>query len=611
MNLHKNEFNSSSLHSHKSVTRVRRRATGDAGVTLIELLIVVVVTPMLIFASAAGLMTMFKTQNTVGSIVNGVSNSRLTSSNLSSDLRSASQVTRQPTPSCGPATINNREVTQILGLQSEDGSSVISYVNQVDGANWALVRVVCEGFDTTTPTSTTVVAVSTTPLSASVTCNTVAVTCDPTSTWIPNVGIADVSLPISPTANLVVSPMTFTPPQTTTTTAPTTTTTVGAGSTTTTTTAPTTTTTVVNTNTTISQAPLILLSTVCPPAVAQFGARSVLSVGNGTGLMAINATCDNAVVFSDSGGYRGRGWKSHGHSRKVVYGPTPLVSAVLDYTGTPDPFSSLTAPLASDVSAPGTVVCVNNVCPSGTYNNTLNFKSGAYSFTGGKYIFNQPVLIGGPRGRGASVTFGNGNFVFNGGLIVSGNAHVSFGSGTAIFNGPTGVCKRPDTEHWNWEHSLDDDDFWNHVNAQSPACSYGPNNERDWDDDSYHRANRPALSVFGHATFTTSGMLLYVASGGMSFQSSGHGGGSVALAGNPSYALAGNPSYGGIALWDPVTAGSGQAIISSHTKEGATNYGGVYIPNQRVVIGQGGVVNMSFLVTDSLQMLGYGTLNVG
>ncbi len=321
--------------------------------------------------------------------------------------------------------------------------------------------------------------------------------------------------------------------------------------------------------------------------------------------MAINATCANAVVFSDSGGYRGRGWKSHEHSRKVVSGSTPLVSAVLDYTGTPDPFSSLAAPSADSVSAPGAGACVNNVCSSGTYNNTLNFKSGAYSFTGASYIFNQPVLIGGPRGRGASVTFGNGNFVFNGGLIVSGNAHVSFGAGTAIFNGPAGVCKRPDTEHWNWEHSRDDDDFWNHVNAQSPACSYGPNNERDWDDDAYHRANRPALSVFGHSTFTTSGMLLYVASGGMSFQSSGHGGGSVSLSGNT------DPRYGGIALWDSVSAANGQAIISSHTKEGATNYGGVYIPNQRTIIGQSGVVNMSFLVTDSLQMLGYGTLNVG
>jgi hypothetical protein len=233
--------------------------------------------------------------------------------------------------------------------------------------------------------------------------------------------------------------------------------------------------------------------------------------------------------------------------------------------------------------------------------------SGTYTFLQGDYTFNTPVIIGGnKKNKAATVHFlgPNSNYHFAQGFIASGYATVTFGSGTAKFSGPNGACNAP-ANSWNWKHSKDDDDFWTHFNQSSTNCSRGPRSDEPLDG-TLLASKRPALSVFGHATLTTGdandGMLIYVDTGGLSLQTSGHNGIGISLAGRRS---------DGLAIWDAATATSGQALLGSYTPGNTTNLGGVYIPNQTAVIGQGGVLNTSFMVVYSLKMLGNGTLNVG
>jgi hypothetical protein len=320
--------------------------------------------------------------------------------------------------------------------------------------------------------------------------------------------------------------------------------------------------------------------------------------------MAINAECSPAVNFS-GGVFRGRGWKAHKKSKTVVGGTTPLVNLnTIQELGTfSDPFASFTAP---SPNGSGSGSCVSGVCSPGVYSTLPTMNSGTFTFLPGDYTFNTPVLIGGnKKNKAATVRFGAGNYNFAQGFIESGYATVSFASGTAKFSGPAGVCNAP-SKTWDWKKSKNLADFWTNFNLNSTNCSNGPTSDQPLDP-ALLATKRPALSVFGHATLTTGdandGMLFYVASGGLSLQTAGHQGIAVNLTGNS--------SFGGISIWDAATAGSGQALLGSHTPGHTTNLGGVYIPNQTAVIGQGGVLNTSFMVVDSLKMLGNGTLNVG
>jgi len=338
--------------------------------------------------------------------------------------------------------------------------------------------------------------------------------------------------------------------------------------------------------------------------VADFADRSTLSVGGGSGIMAINADCSPAVSFS-GGVFRGRGWKAHKKSKTVVGGTTPLVNLnTIQELGTfSDPFADKIAPT---VSASGAGSCVSGVCTPGVYSSLPAMNTGSFTFLPGEYVFNTPVIIGGNKlAKAATVHFGAGNYNFAQGFIESGYATVSFASGTATFSGAAGVCNAP-SKTWDWKHSKDSPAFWTSFNAASTTCSKGPHSVDPLDPTAI-ATKRPALSVFGHATLTSGGanegMLFYVPAGGLSLQTSGHKGIAVNLSGHS--------KYGGIAIWDNATASSGQALLGSHTPGLTTNFGGVYIPNQQVVIGQGGVLNTSFMVIDSLKMLGNGTLNVG
>jgi len=608
-----------SLNNRSMKVRLNQRAQNDSGLTLVELLVVLVITPLVLGGTAVGLLSMFSTEHAVGSMMDSASKAQIAAAQLSTDLKAASAATQSRTPSCGPSTMNGIAVTQQVALMSEDGSTVVAYVNATDGkGTWSMLRVVCMGFDTTTPVSTTTVSSSPTPLDANLACNALAVTCPKYTDWIPSTGIGDISVPVSLTSNIVAAPQTWTPPQTTTTTTSTTTTTTAPATTTTapvgtTTTSPTTTTTATTTTTTATtttapptsptvDTPLILMSTVCP--VADFADRSTLSVGGGSGIMAINAECSPAVNFS-GGVFRGRGWKAHKKSKTVVGGTTPLVNLnTIQELGTfSDPFANLTAP---SPNGSGSGSCVSGVCSPGVYSTLPALNSGTYTFLPGDYTFNTPVVIGGnKKNKAATVRFGAGNYNFAQGFVESGYATVSFASGTAKFSGPAGVCIAP-VKTWDWKHSKDDDDFWTHFNQASTNCSRGPRSDEPLDA-TLLASKRPAFSVFGHATLTsgdaTDGMLFYVASGGLSLQTSGHNGIGVNLTGNS--------LFGGISLWDAAAAGSGQALLGAHTPGHTTNFGGVYIPNQTAVIGQGGVLNTSFMVVDSLKMLGNGTLNVG
>ena len=677
------------LNGRSMLPTCKHRAQSDAGLTLVELLVVLVITPLVLGATAVGLISMFATEHQVGAMVDSASKAQIAAAQLSTDLKAASAATQNRTPSCGPSTMNGIAVIQKVALMSEDGSTVVAYVNATDGkGTWSMLRVVCSGLDTTTPVSTTTVSTSPTPLDANLACNALAETCPKYSDWIPSTGIGNISVHVSPTSNIVAAPQTWTTQTTTTTTTtttlaivptppvtsvPTKPTSVGAaagdarasvnwtasvansdtpvisynvksspGNFTCTTVPPMTacdvsgltngtsyTFAVTATNSVGAsspsdpsnsvipsstpppvvtptpatvETPLILMSTTCP--VAEFADRSTLSVGGGSGIMAINAECSPAVNFT-GGVFRGRGWKAHKKSKTVVGGTTPLVNLnTIQELGTfSDPFANFSAP---SVTASGLGSCVSGVCSPGVYTSLAAMNSGSFTFLPGDYVFNTPVIIGGTKkNKAASVHFGAGNYNFAQGFIESGYATVSFASGTAKFSGTAGVCNAP-VKTWDWKHSKDDDDFWTHFNEKSTNCSRGPKSDEPLDSTKIS-TQHPALSVFGHATLTSGdsngGMLLYVASGGLSLQTSGNKGIGVNLTGNS--------KFGGIAIWDDATASSGQALLGTHTPGNTTNFGGVYIPNQTAVIGQGGVLNTSFMVLDSLKMLGNGTLNVG
>jgi prepilin-type N-terminal cleavage/methylation domain-containing protein len=107
------------------------RCRGEAGLTLIELLIVMVILPIVIGAAGTALITSFRNSNSVQSRISQSHDSQITSTYFVRDVQSSTMITTSSSPICGPAA------TQVLGVEwpgpSAQGTVAVSYVTTTIG----------------------------------------------------------------------------------------------------------------------------------------------------------------------------------------------------------------------------------------------------------------------------------------------------------------------------------------------------------------------------------------------------------------------------------------------------------------------------------------------
>lgn len=128
------------------LTRARLASLGsrdEEGLTLIELMIVVILLPIVIGAIAVALITVFKNDTGIQTRLSDSHDAQITSTYFVRDVQGAQQVTSQATPVCGPTGTG---YTQVLGLEWASGGVKVAYVyEQVAGSAPDLAREFCSG----------------------------------------------------------------------------------------------------------------------------------------------------------------------------------------------------------------------------------------------------------------------------------------------------------------------------------------------------------------------------------------------------------------------------------------------------------------------------------
>lgn len=146
----------------------RRRADGsnDAGFTLVELLVVVVLLPIVLGGIAAALLSVFGLQDQTQNRIGASDDAQVGSANFNKDVQSAVQLTSAPfstAAGCGSASEDQGNAVQLLGLAWGANSAapggydtVVSYVllpEATPNSN-LLVRQECTFGTSTTPSTT-------------------------------------------------------------------------------------------------------------------------------------------------------------------------------------------------------------------------------------------------------------------------------------------------------------------------------------------------------------------------------------------------------------------------------------------------------------------------
>jgi hypothetical protein len=187
---------------HRTVpTPWRRRSDEDetrneAGFSLVELIIVTLITPVIIGAITLALISIFSLQSSTSNRVSNSGDAQIVSSNFETDVQNASLITSASSglsPQCKPAS-PIAGGTQVLGLQSSaNGGTVISYedVPNGNGGN-SLMRYVCQGGANSSPASAS--AISGNVPSG----QTVSITCDATLASAQTSGTSSTTLNVTP-----------------------------------------------------------------------------------------------------------------------------------------------------------------------------------------------------------------------------------------------------------------------------------------------------------------------------------------------------------------------------------------------------------------------------
>lgn len=187
---------------------MRHQRSGEDGFTLVELLIVVGVTPLIIGALVMGLFSMFSLENSVTNRLTDTGEAQAFQANFRVDIQSAEQITTQSSNTgdeCGTGT-------QLLELEWNENNTthayqtIVSYMSVATTSGstttYSLVRNYCTTGPSSTPTTSTIIS---SDLSPSVGANDVSVTCVSGETcnvsqgWVNAQNIENVSFPISET----------------------------------------------------------------------------------------------------------------------------------------------------------------------------------------------------------------------------------------------------------------------------------------------------------------------------------------------------------------------------------------------------------------------------
>ena len=129
--------------------------SSDGGLTLMELLIMMVVLPIVIGGLAVGLLSVFSLQSSVSGRLSNTEDSAVAAATYRNDIQSAAVVTTESSsdPQCGSGD-------QLLGLQwglnqsTGDYETGVSYTETVNGTTFSLTRQYCTLGNFSTPVST-------------------------------------------------------------------------------------------------------------------------------------------------------------------------------------------------------------------------------------------------------------------------------------------------------------------------------------------------------------------------------------------------------------------------------------------------------------------------
>ena len=175
----------------RRATRRRAAENDEAGFTLIELVIVVVILPIVIGGIAAALLSVFGLQDQTQNRIGDSNDALISSSTFNKDVQSAQQIETTTTPACG-----GNGQTQLVGLEwaldaSGNYDTVVSYVLEPQGNTYWLVRQICTAPPSppsSTPTNTRVVSHDAGPACTTTPCpaGTTAMTFNPSGFIAPN-----------------------------------------------------------------------------------------------------------------------------------------------------------------------------------------------------------------------------------------------------------------------------------------------------------------------------------------------------------------------------------------------------------------------------------------
>jgi hypothetical protein len=396
------------------VDRHRSRVNDEGGFTLVELLIVTVVTPLVVGGLAVMMLEVLKVQGSVTNRLTGSADIQTTSATFNADIQSSDKLTTNnaSTPA-GCSTTG----TRILNLQQQ--GTVVTYAIVVQGTKNNLVRLKCTTSSTTVTAFARVAGDVPSNQSVTVTCPSCSGANVPSSAnWIPTLGVTSVKLAVSE-PNTGASFALSTAPRGWTS---------FYG---------------YNYQNPFPFPPLELLGgAACNgsgggPAILTETGSSTLNVGNGASVAQANSPCAGSVNLSGTSSINAAGLTTNDitPSASVVAGSSTVYPAATYAAPVTDPLASyLTAPGPTGASGVGS--CTGSgimTCTPGIYATSPSFSGQNVTFQPGNYTFALPVLFT----SSTVATVGGGNFDFKGGLTMDRNAIATFNTGNYTFEGTT------------------------------------------------------------------------------------------------------------------------------------------------------------------------------
>jgi prepilin-type N-terminal cleavage/methylation domain-containing protein len=369
----------------------------EAGFTLVELLVVVVILPLVVGAICVALLSVMTEENSVASKVSNSGDTTVLAANFVKDVQSAQYLTTNPSVA-GPASCAT--TASILSLQwpvaGTNNTAVVSYAVVTQGTSSRLFRYYCEGVNA--PSAKVVAYNVQSTLAATVAGSSCSqFTCNPAqaaagSGWASGVGVSGVTLAVQVPETTPSGTSTYSH---TVTGVPRVSNNVSRG------------------GTVAGHAPFLMLGSGSP-AVSCTGHDSITV----TGTAAINSTgtdiqTNGNASFSASSVYVGNSSASSAYSGGNISPSAPTQTGVT----TVDPYAGLPTPVTEPI--PGTVTA-----PS-TYGGFSVFADSNLQ-ADGPGIYLNPVSVN------SAMTIRSGTYIFQNGLSLAGNGSLTGTGGSPV-----------------------------------------------------------------------------------------------------------------------------------------------------------------------------------